>query len=84
MAKLYIKKEPVILRVYDWMPDYNNILQEFMWQFLDVVPEYPRVHHFLDHWHHNIEAVIETVEVSHGRAKEAGARQRVQRTGPRQ
>ena len=57
------------------MPDYNNILQEFMWQLNDVVPEYPRVHRFLNHWHENIEAVIETVEVSHGRTEEARTRQ---------
>ena len=81
---MIIKIQPVVLRVYYWMPDYNNILQEFMWQLNDVVPEYPRVHRFLNHWHDNIEAVIETVEVSHGRTKKAAARQRVQRSGPRQ
>ena len=81
---MIIKIQPVVLRVYYWMPDYNNILQEFMWQLNDVVPEYPRVHKFLNHWHDNIEAVIETVEVSHGRTKEVRARQRVQCSGPRQ
>jgi uncharacterized protein Usg len=72
---MIIKIQPVVLRVYYWMPDYNNILQEFMWQLNDVVPEYPRVHRFLNHWHENIEAVIETVEVSHGRTEEARTRQ---------
>mgnify|MGYP003112255876 FL=1 len=72
---MIIKIQPVVLRVYYWMPDYNNILQEFMWQLNDVVPEYPRVHKFLNHWHDNIEAVIETVEVSHGRTEEARTRQ---------
>ena len=72
---MIIKIQPVVLRVYYWMPDYNNILQEFMWQLNDVVPEYPRVHLFLNHWHENIEAVIETVEVSHGRTEEARTRQ---------
>ena len=72
---MIIKIQPVVLRVYYWMPDYNNILQEFMWQLNDVVPEYPRVHRFLNHWHENIEAVIETVEGSHGRTEEARTRQ---------
>ena len=72
---MIIKIQPVVLRVYYWMPDYNNILQEFMWQLNDVVPEYPRVHRFLNHWHENIEAVIETVEVSHGRTEEVRTRQ---------
>ena len=72
---MIIKIQPVVLRVYYWMPDYNNILQEFMWQLNDVVPEYPRVHRFLNHWHENIEAVIQTVEVSHGRTEEVRTRQ---------
>ena len=72
---MIIKIQPVVLRVYYWMPHYNNILQEFMLQLNDVVPEYPRVHRFLNHWHENIEAVIETVEVSHGRTEEARTRQ---------
>ena len=59
-----IIKQPVVLRVHYWMPDYNNLLHEFMWQFLDVVPEYPRTHHFLNYWKDNIEAVIHTVEIS--------------------
>jgi uncharacterized protein Usg len=59
-----IIKQPVVLRVHYWMPDYNNLLQEFMWQFLDVVPEYPRTHLFLNYWKDNIEAVIHTVEIS--------------------
>ena len=72
---MIMKVQPVVLRVYYWMPDYNNLLQEFMWQLNDVVPEYPRVHRFLNHWHENIEAVIETVEVSHGRTEKARTRQ---------
>ena len=72
---MIIKIQPVVLRVYYWMPDYNNILQEFMWQLNDVVPEYPRVHRFLNHWHENIEAVIQTLEVSHGRTEEVRTRQ---------
>ena len=72
---MIIKIQPVVLRVYYWMPDYNNILQEFMWQLNDVVPEYPRIHRFLNHWHENIEAVIETGEVSHGRTEKARTRQ---------
>ena len=72
---MIIKIPPVVVRVYYWMPDYNNILQEVMWQLNDVGPEYPRVHRFLNHWHENIEAVIETVEVSHGRTEEARTRQ---------
>ena len=46
-----------------WMPDYQHILQQFIWQTDDVRPEYPRVHKFLNYWHDNIEAVIEEIRI---------------------
>ena len=46
------------------MPDYQNILQEFIWQTADTRPEYPRVHRFLNYWHNNIEAVIEEINIA--------------------
>ena len=62
-------KQQVLINVYYWMPDYNNVLQEFMWGTEDIVPEYPRVHKFLNYWHHNIDAVISEVLVSHATSK---------------
>jgi len=46
------------------MPDYNNVLQEFVWQTSDIIPEYPRVHRFLNYWQENIEAVISEVRIA--------------------
>ena len=46
------------------MPDYNHVLQEFIWQTADIKPEYPRVHKFLNYWHDNIEAVISEVHIA--------------------
>ena len=40
------------------MPDYQNILQEFWWQTLDVPPRYPRMKQFVDYWNDYIEAVF--------------------------
>ena len=57
------------------MPDYENILQEFTWQFHDKIPEYPRTHTFLDYWQENIEAIIHKVEISHGRRTKSSARE---------
>jgi uncharacterized protein Usg len=47
-----------------YMPDHPALLQRFLWQTLDVSPEYPRVYRFLDHWRREIEAVIHSVTVS--------------------
>ncbi len=59
-----IVKELVTVHVYYWMPDYNNVLNQFIWQTKDIVPEIPRVHKFLNFWHEEIDAVINEVQVS--------------------
>ena len=53
----------VTVDVFYFLPDYTNILQEFIWQTEDVVPQYPRVHEFLNYWKDNINAVISEVIV---------------------
>ena len=60
---ILIKNTIVTVNVFYWMPDYQYILQQFIWQTDDVRPEYPRVHKFLNYWHDNIEAVIEEIEI---------------------
>ena len=55
------KKSLVTVDILYWMPDYENILQQFIWQTKDVVPDIPKVHKFLNFWHDNIDAVISEV-----------------------
>ena len=57
------RKTLVTLNVFYWMPDYENILQQFIWQTMDVKPKYPRVYRFLDYWHNNIDAVVNEIEI---------------------
>ena len=61
---ILIKNTIVTVNVFYWMPDYQNVLQQFIWQTDDVRPEYPRVHKFLNYWHDNIEAVISEVKIA--------------------
>ena len=60
---ILIKNTIVTVNVFYWMPDYQNVLQQFIWQTDDIRPEYPRVHKFLNYWHDNIDAVIEEIEI---------------------
>ena len=46
-----------------YMPDHPALLQRFLWQTLDLSPEFPRIHRFLDFWRREIEAVIHSVTV---------------------
>ena len=61
---ILIKNTTVTLSILYWMPDYTQILQEFLWQTSDFRPDYPRVHKFLNYWHNNIEAVISEVNIA--------------------
>jgi len=53
----------VSLHVFYYMPDYRDLIQEFMWQTMDIKPKYPRVNKFLNYWKENIEAVIADIEM---------------------
>ena len=57
------RKTLVTINVFYWMPDYENVLQQFIWQTMDVKPKYPRVYKFLDYWHNNIDAVVSEVVI---------------------
>ena len=59
---LLIKRRTLItLNIFYWMPEYENILQQLIWQTMDVKPKYPRVLKFLDHWHNNVDAKLSEI-----------------------
>jgi uncharacterized protein Usg len=45
------------------LPDHPGVLQQFVWQHMDLSPDFPRLHQFLDYWRRNIEAVLHSVTV---------------------
>jgi uncharacterized protein Usg len=47
-----------------YIPDHPKLLQTFLWQTLDIAPEYPRISRFLDFWRREIDAVIHSVTLS--------------------
>jgi uncharacterized protein Usg len=44
-----------------YLPDHPALLQRFLWQTLDLPPEFPRICKFLDFWRREIDAVIHSV-----------------------
>ncbi len=46
------------------LPDHPALLQSFVWQHLDVAPEYPVLRRFLDFWTCNIEGKLHSVKVA--------------------
>ena len=65
MHVLIRQKHLVLVNVNYFLPDYVNLVQEFIWQTEDYVPKLPRVHKFLNYWHKEIDAVINEVSISY-------------------
>lgn len=62
---MWIRKSLVTVDILYYMPDYTDIIQEFMWQTNDYAPDLPRVHKFLNFWKSDIDAVIKEVSVAY-------------------
>lgn len=51
--------------MYYRMPDYQRVLNEFIWQDYDLSPDYPRLFDFIEFWQENIEGPLHSVEFTH-------------------
>ena len=63
---VYIKIEKwelTTIQALYWMPDYEHILNLFMFQDDDCPPEYPRMQRFVKYWEENIEARIKEIQI---------------------
>lgn len=61
---VYIHKWTVAsVQVVYYIPDYLNLVNEFVWQTEDQLPEYPRITRFLDYWDKNIDGPIKEVYI---------------------
>ena len=53
----------VTVQVVYFLPDHSHLLNLFVWQTLDLRPQYPRVQRFLDYWRREIDAVIKEIVI---------------------
>ena len=64
MSYITIKKWTVAtVQVVYYIPDHLHIVNEFMWQTEDQIPEYPRITRFLDYWDKNIDGPIKETDM---------------------
>ncbi len=54
-------------KILDHLPDHPRILQEYIWQDLDIAPEYPVLGKFLQFWRRKIEGRLHSVSVGSAR-----------------
>lgn len=63
MANIFIipKKALITIDVFYYLPDYPLLIEEFMWQVEDIIPEIKRVKKFILFWERNIDADIQEI-----------------------
>jgi uncharacterized protein Usg len=49
------------------LPDHPDLLQSFIWQNLDVAPDFPELRRFLEFWSRNLEGKLHSVRVGQAR-----------------
>lgn len=71
MTEIIIKKWTVAsVQVVYYIPDYLHLVNEFVWQTEDQIPDYPRIETFLEYWDKNIDGPIKEVYIyDHGISK---------------
>ncbi|WP_225026057.1 usg protein [Xinfangfangia pollutisoli] len=47
------------------MPDYRNVINTFVWQHMDLAPDYPELFRFIEFWQGNIEGPLHSVRFTH-------------------
>jgi uncharacterized protein Usg len=47
------------------LPDHPVLLQSYIWQDLDIAPQFPVLKKFLDFWEDNLDGKLHAVKVGH-------------------
>ena len=63
MAHILHKWTVATVQVVYYIPDYLHIVNEFVWQTEDQIPEFPRITKFLNYWDKNIDGPIKEVYI---------------------
>ena len=71
MVEIIIKKWTVAsVQVVYYIPDYMSLVNEFVWQTEDQLPDYPRIGRFLNYWDKHIDGPIKEAYIyDHGESK---------------
>lgn len=54
------------------MPDFAHVLNTFVWQDYDVLPDYPRLFKFIEFWQREIDGPLHSVRFTHRRQLSPG------------
>jgi uncharacterized protein Usg len=51
-------------RIYYHMPDFPGVLQTYVWQEVDLAPEFPELRKFLRFWQKSLDGKLHSVKVA--------------------
>jgi len=51
-------------QIFYHLPDYPQLLQEFIWQRLDIAPDFPQLKEFLNFWERRIDGRLHSVTIA--------------------
>lgn len=46
------------------LPDHPSLLQSYIWQELDLTPDFPQLHKFLQFWERSLDGKLHSVKVA--------------------
>jgi uncharacterized protein Usg len=49
------------------IPDFESVLQTYVWQHYDVAPEFPEMRKFLEFWEEKLDGPLHSVRYTHRR-----------------
>ena len=49
------------------IPDYESVLQTYVWQDYDLAPDFPEMRKFLDFWRNSLDGPLHSVRYTHRR-----------------
>ena len=64
-------------RFFYRMPDHRSVLQEFLWQFDDLAPDFPALRDKIEFWKREIDGPLHSVAFAHRRLIRPGEWRRV-------
>ena len=54
------------------MPDFQSVLNTFIWQDYDLAPDHPQLFKFIEYWQDSIEGPLHSVRFTHRKLIGAG------------
>jgi len=57
----------ITAQIFYHLPDHPRLLQEFIWQDLDLAPKFPMLTKFLEFWEAQIEGRLHSVRIAQSR-----------------